>query len=91
VNNVVARVAGLIAVAVLPALAGITQAGYLHAGELAPAFRTASLLTAACCAAGGVLAAVAIRNPERPARPAAEAAPERLHCALDGPPIAAER
>jgi MFS family permease len=41
VNNDVARFGGLLAVAVLPALAGITGTAYLHPDALAAGFRTA--------------------------------------------------
>jgi len=81
VNNDVARAAALIAVAVLPAAAGITGSAYLHPTELSAGFHTASLITAGLCVVGGALAAVTIRNP-RPAR----VARSRRHCALDAPP-----
>ncbi len=88
VNNDVARVAGLLAVAVLPPLAGITGTAYLHPDQLASGFRTAVLISAALCAAGGLLAAVTITNPKREARPAGPAAgAEVLHCGLDAPPL----
>ena len=58
-----ARAAGLIAVAVLPALAGITGDSYLHPALLAHGFRMAAVIAAVFCAAGGVLAALTIRNP----------------------------
>jgi MFS family permease len=88
VNNDVARFGGLLAVAVLPALAGITGTSYLHPGALAAGFRTAALLSGAVCAAGGVLAAFTITNPERVARAAGAPAPEEwLHCGLDAPPL----
>jgi EmrB/QacA subfamily drug resistance transporter len=61
VNNVVARSAGLLSVAVLPVAAGLS--GTLTAHGLAPGFRTAMLIAGSACAAGGVLAAVVIRNP----------------------------
>ncbi len=51
VNNDVARFGGLLAVAVLPALAGITGTSYLHPGALAAGFRTAALISGAMCAA----------------------------------------
>jgi EmrB/QacA subfamily drug resistance transporter len=86
VNNDVARAAGLIAVAVLPALAGITGQTYLHPAELAGDFRTAVLICAIACAAGGVLAGAAIRNPARRPAPVDRLARE-LHCAVDGPPL----
>ena len=85
VNNDVARAASLIAVAVLPAAAGLTGTSYLHPAEFTVGFHRASLIAAGLCVIGGVLAAVTIRNP-RPS--AAEAAPAScpLHCGLDGPP-----
>jgi EmrB/QacA subfamily drug resistance transporter len=88
VNNDVARFGGLLAVAVLPALAGIAGMAYLHPGALAAGFRTAALISGAACAAGGVLAAVTITNPERTRRPAGTPASEEcLHCGLDAPPL----
>jgi EmrB/QacA subfamily drug resistance transporter len=84
VNNDVARAGGLIAVAVLPPLAGITGSTYLHARALSAGFRTAVLVAAGVCAAGGVLAALTIRNPGRPTN---EPCPP--HCATDGPPLRA--
>jgi EmrB/QacA subfamily drug resistance transporter len=92
VNNDVARVGGLVAVAVLPALAGITGTSYLHPAELSAGFRTAALISAGLCVAGGALAAVGIRNPG-PVRPAQPGAPEPepsavpFHCALEGTPL----
>jgi predicted MFS family arabinose efflux permease len=86
VNNDVARAAGLIAVAVLPPLAGITGDTYLHPAGLAAGFRTAVLISAVACAAGGVLAAATIRNPVR-RPPACDRLAHELHCAVDGPPL----
>jgi hypothetical protein len=77
----VARAAGLIAVAIIPVVAGITGASYLHAPELAAGFRIASRAAAALCAAGGLLAAALIRNPAPCPRD------ETFHCALDAPPL----
>jgi EmrB/QacA subfamily drug resistance transporter len=88
VNNDVARTAGLIAVAVLPVAAGLTGTAYLQAARFSAGFDTASLISAAVCLAGGVLAAVIIRNP----RPEGGPAPMRLlHCALDAPASHAAR
>jgi EmrB/QacA subfamily drug resistance transporter len=85
VNNDVARAAGLIAVAVLPALAGITGDSYLHKAALAQGFKTAAIISAGFCAAGGVLAAVTIRNPSR--KKCAESLPTGSYCALEGTPL----
>jgi EmrB/QacA subfamily drug resistance transporter len=91
-NNDVARIGSLIAVAVLPAIAGITGTSYLHPSELSSGFRTAVLIAGALCVAAGVLSAVGIRNPPRvqPAteggRPVEES--QCFHCALDGAPLA---
>jgi MFS family permease len=82
VNNDVARAASLIAVAVLPAAAGLSGTAYLHPAEFSAGFGTASLISAGLCLAGGALAAVTIRNP----RPQAGPAPQQLlRCALDAP------
>jgi EmrB/QacA subfamily drug resistance transporter len=88
VNNDVARFGGLLAVAVLPALAGITGTSYLHPAALAAGFRTAVLLSGATCAAGGVLAALTITNPQRVPGAGAAVPEECLHCGLDAPPLA---
>jgi EmrB/QacA subfamily drug resistance transporter len=88
VNNDVARFGGLLAVAVLPALPGITGTSYLHPHALAAGFRTAALISGATCVAGGLLAALTITNPPRVPRPAGAPAPEEcLHCGLDAPPL----
>lgn len=59
VNNAVARVAGLLSVAVLPAAAGIE----IGPGQpLGDGFGTAMAFSAVCCAAGGVVALVSIRT-----------------------------
>jgi EmrB/QacA subfamily drug resistance transporter len=94
VNNAVARAASLIAVAVLPVAAGITGTVYLHPAALISHFHVAVLIAAAWCAAGGLLAAVSIRNPQRPRKlaagltppPGKDAADSCAYCAIDGPP-----
>jgi EmrB/QacA subfamily drug resistance transporter len=85
VNNDVARAAGLIAVAVLPALAGITGDSYLHPAALAHGFKTAAIMAAVFCAAGGVLAFLTIRNQTR--AKSAETKPREFSCGLEGPPL----
>jgi EmrB/QacA subfamily drug resistance transporter len=62
VNNDVARAGGLIAVAVLPVISSLTGDAYLHPAQFASGFRTAGIVCALLCVAGGVLAAFTIRN-----------------------------
>ncbi len=67
VNNDLARAGGLLAVAVLPPLAGLTAGSYLDPGDFAQGFRIAIVMAAALCALGGALSAVLIRNPQEAA------------------------
>jgi EmrB/QacA subfamily drug resistance transporter len=62
VNNAVARTAGLLAVAVLPALAGITPTALAHPAALSAGFHHAVLIAAGLCATGGLLAALTISD-----------------------------
>jgi EmrB/QacA subfamily drug resistance transporter len=96
VNNAVARSAGLLAVAVLPLVAGLSGADYQDPSALADGFSIGMRVAAGLAAAGGVLAFVTIRDDvlERakdPARrrcqEAIDQAPER-HCAVAGTPLA---
>lgn len=89
VNNDVARIAQLLSVALLPWLAGIAGESYLHPHELAHGFRSAVLIAAAMCAAGGLVAAAAIRNrrPDAGIKAPAGAARDAFYCALDAPPL----
>jgi EmrB/QacA subfamily drug resistance transporter len=88
VNNDLARFGGLLAVAVLPALAGITGSSYLDPDALAAGFRTAVFISGALCAAGGLLAAVTITNPRRvPPVPGEPPPRDCLYCGLDAPPL----
>lgn len=81
VNNDVARAAGLVAVAALPAAAGIHGYSYLHPVQLTSGFRTAVFVAGGACGMGGLLALLTIRNPRSPGPPQ----PGRWHCALDAP------
>jgi len=62
INNDVARIAGLLAVAVLPALAGITPAAYADPALLSAGFQRAVVIAGILCAAGGVLAFATVRS-----------------------------
>lgn len=62
VNNDVARAAGLLAVAVLPVISGLTGDAYLHPSVFAHGFRIACVIAGAMCVVGAVLAALTISN-----------------------------
>ena len=65
VNNAVARAAGLLAVAALPLLVGITSSVYADRAAFADAFGRAAWLCAGLVALGGVLSWIAVRDEPR--------------------------
>jgi EmrB/QacA subfamily drug resistance transporter len=90
VNNDVARAAGLVAVAILPLVAGITGSGSLDPYVLSVGFRMAMWVAATLAAAGGVLSYLTIRDDSVAAGMSATSAPNParyLSCPLDAPPF----
>lgn len=88
VNNAVARVAGMLAVAALPLVVGLDGATYADPELLLPAYRTAMLVCATLLVSGGVLAAVTVPSARGVLTGAAPAGqPGYHHCAVDGPPL----
>jgi len=85
VNNAIARCAALFAVALLPALAGLTGSSYRHPAEFSAGFHQALVIAAAGTMAGAVIALLGIRNAG--AGSAGEPAPSHTSCAVDGPPL----
>jgi EmrB/QacA subfamily drug resistance transporter len=93
VNNDVARVAGLVAVAALPVAAGLSGQVAFDADAFSAGFSRAMLMAGLLCAAGGLLAWLTISD-ERPAdrptgRPAAAGTADGepvYHCGVSGPP-----
>ncbi|WBB78803.1 MFS transporter [Micromonospora sp. WMMD882] len=65
-NNAASRVGGLLAVAALPLLVGLSGTGYEQAGELTHAYRGALLWCAGLLLAGALLAATSARRAEAP-------------------------
>jgi EmrB/QacA subfamily drug resistance transporter len=87
VNNAVARAAGLLAVAVVPGLAGIGGADYTDPVAFDAGFRVAMVVAAGLLAAAAAVAAAALRRrgPERDhERVRVE---ECAHCGVTGPQL----
>jgi EmrB/QacA subfamily drug resistance transporter len=88
VNNAVARAAGLLSVAVVPGLAGISGADYTDPAAFGAGFRMALLIAAVLLAVAGAVS-FALVHP-RAMQPSA--APDRVaverchHCAVNAPP-----
>jgi len=86
-----ARAGGLLAVAVLPGLAGISPHAYDHPALLSTGFHHAVLIAAALCALGGVLSALLIGREAPPVKEGCQrardedAAALRVHCAVVAP------
>ena len=80
VNNAVARVAGLVAVAALPVLAGLTGDVYRTPLPYSAGFHTALWASAGLCALGAAVAAVGLAEAPRPRE-----ATHLRSCPLDAP------
>ena len=92
VNNAVARVANLLAVAALPVIAGITGDSFYDPTEMTDGFHIAMIACAALAATGGVVAWLTIgadaleAEPRRRGR-APEPVPADFACSVAGPPL----
>jgi EmrB/QacA subfamily drug resistance transporter len=83
VNNAVARSAGLLGVALLPAIAGLSGDDYQKLNAFAAGYRLATLVDVALLVVGAVLAAIAIGNelPQAATKPdGVSGAQELTHC-----------
>lgn len=92
VNNAIARTAGMLAVAVLPPLAGLSGEAYQDPAALDAGFRTAMLVSAGLAFAGALLAWLTIRDQLDTAVdpcPATQVA-RRYQCPVDGPALPSE-
>jgi EmrB/QacA subfamily drug resistance transporter len=94
VNNAVARTGSLLAVAVLPAVVGLTGAAYTRPDQLTASWQRALLICAVLAVVGGVCA-LGISNTVLGAEPAPTPDepkhPECLHCGIAGPPTDMQR
>ena len=92
VNNAVARIGGLLAVALLPLLAGLTGDAFYDPRAMTDGFHTAMFLCAGLAAAGGLLAWLTISSDVLEAEPGPEGvAPTQVlnevSCSVTGPPL----
>ncbi|GGM64309.1 MFS transporter [Micromonospora sonchi] len=69
-NNAASRVGGLLAVAALPLLVGLSGTGYEQRGELSTAYRGALLWCAGLLLGGAAIAALLVHRPARRPPPA---------------------
>jgi MFS family permease len=92
VNNAVARVAGLLAVAVLPVAAGLTGDSFYDPAKMTDGFHMAMAISAVLAALGGVLAwftieATVLHAEPEPGGDTPERLAEDFTCGINGPPL----
>jgi EmrB/QacA subfamily drug resistance transporter len=89
INNAVARVAGLLAVAVLPLIAGLTGDKFYDPAAMTDGFRMAMVVCAGLAALGGILAWLTISSDVLEAEPEVplEARRTDFSCGVAGTPL----
>jgi MFS family permease len=91
INNAVARVGGLLAVAILPLIAGLTGHRFYVPSAMTDGFHVGMIACAVLAASGGMIAWLTISNRVLAGEPAGDEAPaEAAHpysCHLAGPPV----
>jgi EmrB/QacA subfamily drug resistance transporter len=92
VNNAVARVAGLLAVAVLPVVAGLSGDSFYDPAKMTHGFHVGMVVCAILAAAGGILAwltieATVLHAEAEPDGDTPERLGEDFSCGIGGPPL----
>ncbi len=89
VNNAIARAGTLLAIAVLPAVAGLSGESYADPVALTAGWRVSLVVCAGLAALGGLLAlgvSNSVLKPEHVGPQGKDHGQHCLHCAVDGPP-----
>jgi EmrB/QacA subfamily drug resistance transporter len=87
INNAVARAAGLLAVAAVPPLVGLTGDAYQEPATFAAGFRTAMIFSAVLLVAGAALSFFTVRRDVLSTCPESARPQAKSHCAVAGPPL----